>query len=147
MTIQQEVKSLQDALKTLEQAQQLFNQYKEMFLDRESEEYREICIGMRDCMIGRFVCCVDLCGLLLMTYIRNTESSDFEPRSVSLNDMVKYAVNANIFSARDGDLFIEMVANRDKRMHTYDEPFVEEMVLNMPEYVRVFHVVIDRLKI
>lgn len=100
---------------------------------------------LRDSVIQRFEFSVDTFWKYLKAYLLYSLKIDVNevnsPRSI-----FRESFNSNLFGKEDLSIFIDMIEDRNRTSHTYDEALAEEILERIPNYYQKIHSVFKTLK-
>lgn len=97
---------------------------------------------LRDSSIQRFEYTSELFWKMLKEVLKD----DFGIIAMSPKSVIRECVSQNIFSAKEGELFIEMMNDRNRTSHAYEEPIAEEIESRLPEYAEEMEDVWDEMQ-
>lgn len=132
-----------NALQSLQKAITITNKVDE-FAKCTNLDPEEIYKTFRDSLIQRFEYTFDVTWKYLSEYLQ------FSGRTLAIKtpkSIFRECLKANILSANDVRLAIEMVDQRNLTTHGYDEPLIEEISKNIPNYFTLLEHIVLRTKI
>lgn len=143
-TVSQKLTVLFEALETLKEGIEFFDEYDAMALMSPTDKNERIAISMRDSMIQRFEYCTDLFWKTLKLYLEDTEKID-----VSINSprgIIREATKAKVISEEEGDVCMEMIECRNKTLHAYHELMAEEIAIQIPGFYDLMKIIANRIQ-
>lgn len=142
-TVNQKLMSLFEALETLAEGIQLFDEYADIAIASPTIRNEKVALGMRDSVIQRFEYCTDLFWKSLKFYLEITEKIDVtinSPRGI-----IREATKAKFLSEDEGDECIEMIECRNRTSYAYHEVMAEEIAAQAPKYYDLMKTIADRV--
>jgi nucleotidyltransferase substrate binding protein (TIGR01987 family) len=140
--LQSRYKKASDALLTLEQA--IVNMGKVETIAKLSNEYPEnIYKTFRDSLIQRFEYTFDVTWKYISEYL------DFEGKKTEIKtpkNIFRECLKANLLSDEEVRLALQMVDHRNLTTHGYDEPLIESIVKQIPEYYQLLEKLLQKTK-
>lgn len=143
MEINKNIQVLLDALETLEEGIQLFDEYKNIVDKQSSEKNEKFFKTTRDSLIQRFEYCTDLFWKVTRIYLIEIEKMDVPIQSP--RGIIRQAVKAGIFSEKEGDECMDMVEARNKTSHTYHEIMADEIAHLIIIYYELMRDMVERM--
>ncbi len=97
---------------------------------------------IRDSSIQRFEYTSELFWKMLKEILKD----EYGIIAMSPKSVIRECVSQQIFSAKDGELFIEMMNDRNRTSHAYEESIAEEIESKLPEYSEEMKEVWEEMK-
>ena len=92
--------------------------------------------------IQKFEYCIELCWKTLKLYLNDKHSLD----SVSPKDTIKKFFGINLIDENDYELLIQMLDDRNRLSHIYNEMFFDEIHSRLKNYLKVLKKITNKLK-
>jgi len=141
--LNQKYQKINQALGTLDRAIKTFTLFAQEgksynpHIDYE-EEYR----GLRDSMVQRFEYCVDLYWKYLKKYLEEIVAL----KVIGPKPIIKESFAAELINEHEAELSMMMIEDRNITSHMYVEEVAETLAKRIPDYYKLMHVIIQRLK-
>ncbi len=140
--LQSKYKKSLDALLTLKQA--IDNMGKVETIAKLSNEYTEnIYTTFRDSLIQRFEYTFDVAWKYVNEYL---ESEGKKAEIKTPKNTFRECLKANLLSDNEVRLALQMVDHRNLTTHGYDEPLIESIVKQVPEYYKLLEKILQKTK-
>jgi nucleotidyltransferase substrate binding protein (TIGR01987 family) len=98
-------------------------------------------IIIRDATIQRFEYSYELCWKTIKTWLISTHAEEI----LSPNETFRSACAHGLISPIESEEFLAMAKNRNLTTHTYNEHFINELVLHLPRYFQLMQKLADAL--
>jgi nucleotidyltransferase substrate binding protein (TIGR01987 family) len=142
--IKQKLTVMLEALATLTESIELFNEYETFFINNSTQKNGQILKGMRDSMIQRFEYCTDIFWKLIKMYLEDVEKIDIpitSPRGI-----IRETVKVKMLSEDEGRECMDMIECRNKTSHMYHAQTAQEIAQQIPEYYTLLTKLIERVQ-
>lgn len=142
--INQKLLTINDALGTLQESIELFEEYKKIMANSPTKKNKQLFLGMRDSMIQRFEYCTDLFWKVLKVYLEEVEKVDiaaYSPRGV-----VREAVQVKTITESEAQACMEMVKSRNETSHIYHQETAEEIAQKVPEFYKLIKKIVGSVQ-
>jgi nucleotidyltransferase substrate binding protein (TIGR01987 family) len=132
------------ALTTLSESIQLFNEYSNLFDVTPNKKNEQLLLSMRDSMIQRFEYCTDLFWKVIRVYLEDVEKLDLPINTPRV--ILREAVKARLLSEQEGEDSINMVESRNKTSHIYHQEVAQDIAHKIPAFYILMKAILDRIQ-
>lgn len=139
-TITEKIKITQDALASLNDAIELYQER----IDSQAGSYEEkLEFALRDSMIQRFEYCTDLLWKLIKAYLQDVQKMTLQ--SLSPKPIIRDAVEDGLLTEKEAGQLLAMVDTRNKTSHIYHQETAELIAQEIPSDYQRMKQIADRV--
>ena len=141
--VKKKIKTLLDALKTLQDGIEYFYECEQAFDNSPDKHNERAFLSARDSIIQRFEYCIDLFWKVIKVCL---DSEKIDIPIVSSRGIIREAVRARFLSEDEGTRLMRVVDARNKTSHTYHENMAQQIAHEIPEFYELMQLIGRRMQ-